>query len=273
MRRIALVILMVFVIVGSFSCKKKGLVTSGGDSVLGEAKIRIINTISDSVYLLMNGHDIATGTLPHIFEMVVPPGGALDIPRTDLKNAYRYEYDWHTKDYTYSNWWATGADGKAVELILEYYADTTDYEFALQGQQRNDLLRCLDGDGLSSYWQPTDAFNASGTSVWATLTDEEKAHSFIIYRHHTIKHTYPDSTGAPIASNFSFALDLSQPRTWLRVDQPSDRYILTNNLQGIAPLSQTNMDKIYYAEGTQGSGGNIEYNGPFYLLERKSVER
>lgn len=272
MRSITIAFLVMAVVAVS-SCKKKQIVAADDNTVQGNAAIVLTNNTDDSVYLFMNGHDIATGTAPHIIEHKFAPGETIKIPRADLKDAFNYRYEWYTSGYTFSNWWATGADGKAIEQKFDYYADTTDYDLQLQSMQRDDLLRCMDGDGIAAYWEPVDAFSLSGVSVWDTLSDKEKNHTFTIYRHHTIRHSFIDTAGKQAATNLSFAFDLTQPRTWLRVDEGADSYILSNKPQISGVLSETAMDRIYYFKTAKLPGGATVFVGPYYLLSRVRVER
>lgn len=264
---------LIFIGIGLAACKKNDKAVVIDDTLEGNATVSLGNTINDSIYVTLSGLDIATGTSPHILEITLPPADTIIVPRTDLKDAHRYQYNWHTADYRYSNWWQTGSDKKAVELVFDYYADTTDYELTFSGEQRNELQILLDGDGQNSTWEAVDAFNGSGVSVWDTLAEAARKHSFIISRFHTAKHIFIDTNNKEDVTNLSFSIDVSQPRVWLNVSYETDSFILSNNLSGIASLKTDKQDELYYVPLSKESNGGIKYLQPYYLLSRKSVQR
>ncbi len=266
--------ILIFVTVGVFfSCKKKETVnTPQPEGIKGNASAIIINQVQDSVYITFSGLDITTGTQPHILEMVLPPSDTLVIPRADLKDAYRYRYDWHTKDYRRSSWMQTDASGKPQLQSIDYYGEQQDYPIIINGQQRNEMLICLDGDGLSTRWEAVDAFDTLGLSVWGSLTERERVQSFVITRFHTIKHSFVDTPNNPRTTNLAFTMDMSAQRMWLRVIQKADSYVLSNDL--LPWLNKTTLanDTLFYSRVTTDSTGVI-YPQPYYLLVRKSIER
>ncbi|HEY9178581.1 MAG TPA: hypothetical protein VIN07_12860, partial [Flavipsychrobacter sp.] len=254
-------------------CKKKTMVTPPGpDGIKGNASAVIVNKIQDSVYITFSGSDIATGTQPHIIEKVLPPGDTLVIVRANLKDAHRYIYDWHTKDYTRSSWMQTDTTGKPPVLSLDYYGEQQDYVITIDGQQRNEMLICLDGDGVSSTWEAVDAFDTLGASIWGNLADREKEHGLVITRFHTIRHSFRDTANKAKTTNLAFSFDMSSSRMWLRVEQKADSYVVTNDLSPYLNKSTQAKDTLYFCRYTKDSSGII-YPQPYYLLVRKSVER
>jgi len=264
--------LILMILVAIAACKKDPVQQPVVTEETGNANAVIVNQVADSVYLTLSGHDIATGTQPHIISITLPPSDTLIIPRADLKNAYRYQYDWHTADYTYSNWFMANAGGKVPELLFDYYADSTDYALVISGTKRNELLICLNGTGLSSSWVAVDAYDATGASVWSSLTDREKAHKFTISRFHTSKHLYTDTFNKSVTTHFSFSLDISQPRMWLQVIQPLDSYVITNNFAPTVQLATSAMDTLFYSRVTTDSTGKAIYPQPYYKIARQSIE-
>lgn len=273
MSRLYTTILFLTIFVAINACKKKETTAPVSAGQVGNATAVIINNIADSVYITFSGHDIATGTIPHIIAITLPPADTLIIPTADLKNAYRYSYDWHTADYTYSNWFMVDANGMTPELLFDFYADSTDYMLNINGIKRNELLICLDGNGLSSTWQAVDAFDTNGTSMWSTMTEREKSHKFILSKYHTSKHFSIDTNNNSKITNFAFSLDISQPRMWLKVTQQLDSYILSNNLAPIVSLSSSANDTLYYSRYYTDTAGKTVYPEPYYLLTRQSIER
>lgn len=271
--RLTYIIIISTAIIAVSACKKKVKVTpTGPEGIKGNASAIIINKIQDSVYITFSGADIATGTQPHIMEKVLPPGDTLTIPRADLKDAHRYIYAWHTKDYTRSSWMQTDGNGKPASLSFDYYGEQQDYMITIDGQQRNEMLICLDGNGLSSTWEAIDAFDTTGASVWSSLTDRDRAHSFVITRFHTVKHSYIDTANKSVSTNLAFTLDMSSPRMWLRVQHTTDSYVLANDLSPYLNRATQAIDTLYYSRYTANSTGGI-YPQPYYLLVRTSVER
>lgn len=268
------VLLIFILVIAAISCKKKESVAIANTETHGTAALQIKNDINDSVYLVLNGHDIATGVLPHIIKMTIAPQAMVVIPHDQLMNKYKYEYSWSTADYTYSNWWKTDSQNYPVEEVFSYYdTSASDYQLAINGPRRNDLLICLDGNGLSSSWKATNAFDANGTSVWSGLTEAKQNHEFIISRYHTIRHRFIDTASKMISTNLAFAIDLSGDSTRLQVTYDIEKYVLTNELAGIASLQTTAKDELFYAPGSIDSAGNVSYKEPYYLLKRVSVER
>lgn len=229
------------------ACKKKQVVdTPQPEGIKGNASAVIINQVQDSVYLTFSGLDIATGTQPHIMELVLPPSDTLVIPRADLKDTYRYQYDWHTKDYRYSSWMQTDAGGKPVLPALDYYGEQQDYIITINGLPRNEMLICLDGDGQSTLWEAVDAFDTLGSSIWGSLTDRERTHSFVISRFHTVKHSFVDTPNTPKTTNLAFTMDMSAPRIWLKVLQKADSYVLSNDLSPLLNKATLATDTLFY---------------------------
>lgn len=269
MRRIGIFIALVLVV---HACKKEAVHTPPPESIKGNASAVIVNNIPDSVYISFSGLDIATGTLPHIMEFTLPPSDTLVIPRPDLKDAHRYKYEWHTKDYTYSSWLNTDMVGNYKESAFDYYAEAQDYVLNIDGVQRNEQLICLDGNGVSSTWVAVDAFDTTGASVWDSLTERERMHSFVISRFHTVRHSFIDTPNKPRTTSRAFALDMSQERMWLKVENKADSYVLCNNLAPYLSKSTQAKDTLYYSRYTRDSTG-IVHPQPYYLLKRESVER
>lgn len=252
--------------------KKKYADTTQPQGEQGSATATIVNQIQDSVYITLSGSDISTGTQPHIIERVLPPSDTLVIPRADLKNAYRYQYDWHTKDYRHSSWMQADANGVPLSHVFDYYGDGQGYILTVSGQPRDEMLICLDGDGLATTWQAIDACNASGLSVWSALTERERTHSFVISRFHTVKHSFIDTSNTARTTNLAFMMDMSLPRIWLKVQQKADSYVLSNNLSPYLNKATSAKDTLYYSRYTIDTAG-AHYLEPYYLLVRKSVER
>lgn len=273
MSRLHTTILLLTFFVAFNACKKKTTAPPVSTGQIGNATAVIVNKIQDSVYITLSGHDIATGTLPHIISLTLPPADTLIIPTTDLKNAYRYSYDWHTADYTYSNWFMTDAKGLVPELIFDFYADTTDYLLNINGIQRNEMLICLDGNGISTTWKAVEAYDANGVSVWQAMSEREKFHTFIISKYHTSKHFSIDTNNKSKITNLSFSLDISQPPMWLKVTQVLDSYVLSNNLTPIVSLASSANDTLYYSRFYTDMAGKLIYPEPYYKLARQSVER
>lgn len=273
--RVVYSLLILIVTVSLFqACKKKVQTAPPIEEEQGTATIQLKNTIKDSVYLFLNGHDITTGVIPHIIKMTLAPESEVTIPRAELKDGFIYDYSWNTADYTYSNWWKLDTNNKPViEQLIYYSKSETNYNIDIAGSPRNDLLICLDGDGLSSEWQAIDAFDASGTSVWSTLSDSGKNQSFTLRRSHVVKHKFIDTAGKAVSTNLAYLMDITAPRTWLRVEQYIDNYVLTNDLTGVVALQTSAKDQLYYAAATFDTTGITVFNGPYYLLSRTSVER
>lgn len=252
------------------SCKKDKSVAPDAVTV-GTADITIANSVNDSVIITMNGLDIATGTIPHIVEVKVAAGDSVTIPYTELKNSFRYYVDWHTKDHKVANWYQFSND-QPLQQKVDYFADSSNYFISINGTPRNDLLICMDGDGIFSNWTAIDAYNSFGNSIWSSLSPVEKNHGFIISRYYTIKHVYSDSAGRSTSNQVSFALQDSTSRFWLNT-KVADSFILTNNLYNIAPLQSNAFDTLYYARYMKDSIGNISYPQPYYKIVRTSVQK
>lgn len=271
--RLTTAILTLATIGFTFSCKKKETVnTPPPDGIKGNATAVIVSQVPDSVYITFSGLDILTGTQPHIMELVLPPSDTLVIPRADLKDAYRYQYEWHTKDYTRSSWLLTDAAGKPQLQSIDYYGEQQDYTIVINAEPRNEMLVCLDGDGQATTWEAVDAFDTLGVSMWGSLTERERVHSFVITRFHTVKHSFIDTPNRARATNLAFTMDMSAPRMWLKVQQKADSYVLSNDLSPHLNRATQAKDTLYFSRFTIDSTG-IVYPQPYYLLVRRSVER
>ncbi|MCB0700928.1 MAG: hypothetical protein H6551_08195 [Chitinophagales bacterium] len=253
------------------ACKKKVDTEPSGTTPLGNAKAILVNRINDSIIINFTGHDIATGTQPHIFSTTVAALDTIELKNTDLKDKYRYSYSWHSADYTFSNWFAFTENMPAIGEF-DYYADSADKQIELNGKKRNDLLICLDGNGISSTWKATNAYDNTGASVWSALPDTIKDHTFIINRYYNSKHTYRDSTNKQVANLLRFTLYDTSSAFMLRVSG-TENYILTNNLNPIATLETNSLNKLYFSKYYVDTNGNLQYPAPYYLIERQSVEK
>lgn len=255
------------------ACKKKVTVAPSVNTDTGNASISIINTIPDSVYITLNGHDIKTGTLPHIINLTLAPNDTLVLPRADMKDAHRYQYTWYTANYKHSNWFLTDADGLPLKQYIDYYTIAPDYMLQASSPARNELLICMDGDGMSSSWTAIDAFDASGVSVWDTLPARAQNHTFVMSRYHTVKHSYTDTANKAKNTNLAFKLNLTEPRMWLSVTSATDNYVITNNMNSIASLNTQAQDTLYYARRSTDTLGATIYPPPYYRIVRTGVVR
>lgn len=264
MRKTLLFLLAVLTIA---ACKKN-VTTPAPVAIEGTATLTFNNSLQDSVYLDISGHDILTGTIPHIFRITLAPEGAATLPHTEVKNSYRYYYTWHTKDYTYSSWYHTTASGQPMELFFDYYADSTDYILNINGVQRSELNVFLDNDGTTSLWKAVDAYDNTGASIWATLTDSAKNHRFTISKFHTVKHTFTKLGSKEASNTLFFSLPKEADLVSLTVQHPADSFILTQNAAPYANLSTSANDTLFYIFQK-----NRSYNPPYYKLARIDVTR
>lgn len=268
-RKIAIILSLA--IIAICSCKKDTTTTPDAPDVSGSAKTIIINNINDSIKVTLSGLDLLTGTIPHIIDLTLPPNDTSIIPRTGLKDGTRYSITWHSKNYRYSDWFHF-VNGSKKSYEFDYKADSTDYTVSIAGKNRNDLLICLDGDGISSEWTAVNAFDNSGSSVWAGLNNRQKAHNFSINRFHTIKHNFIDTNNKAKFSQLSFSLYDSTAHFSLATNS-IDKYILSSNITFLAPLNTQAIDTIYYCSYYTDSNNNIHYSDPYYQLIRTSVDR
>lgn len=263
-------ILALIILIGLTHCKKD-IDVEKNMTQEGTASITIINKVSDSVFIDMSGHDIATGTIPHVFNTAIAPGDSITIPHTDLKHSFRYNYEWYTKDYSASNWYIF-SNGLPVQYSVDYYKDSSDYFVEINGSKRNDLQICLNGDGLFSYWTAVDAYDNNGASVWSNLADYEQVHKFTISRFYTVKHQYKKFTNKDTSVQVGFALQDTSSNFWLHT-KLIDSFILTNDLSIVAPLQSSAVDTLFYSKYFRDSSGTIHVQPPHYKIARTSVEK
>lgn len=266
------IVILLATICLSASCKKKQLVDAA-EAPPGDATLSIYNTFDDSVYLTLDGSDIKTGTIPHIINIGLSAADSIVLTPAELKDGFSYRYSWHTSNYKAGSWMNVDANGKFTGTMVNYFSNGNDTAISLQGSYRDELLVCLDGNGQSSTWLAVDAYNAAGISVWDTLTEKYKQHSFIINRFHTVKHSFIDTANKQKSTSLAFSMNMSEPRVWLNVQHGNDSYVLTNNLSPIAPLTTSLLTELYYTQVSEDSTGAPIYTPPYYKLVRQSVER
>lgn len=264
------VLLMVVLMAGA--CNKKKPLVEPDTTEKGDAKMVLTSGIADSVYITLSGVDILTGTIPHILNYTLAGNDTLALTRAELKSAHRYKYSWRSADYKYGSWLTVNTDGKPLDLYFDYYVSHADDTVNLVSPNRNEMLIFLDGNGNSSTWEAVDAYDATGTSVWATLTDIQKKHAFVVNRYHVVKHSFTDNAGKANSTNLAFSMDFSQSRTWLTVRNTADSFVLTNDLTGIAPLSTIIPEELFYVRTTISGGVGVQVP-PYYKLVRRSVEK
>ena len=112
----------------------------------------------------------------------------------------------------------------------------------------------------------------AGTFVWDTLSDKGKNHQFVINRYHTVKHYYLDTGNRTVSILQTFALDIDEPKFWLHASQ-NEKYVLTNNLAGIAPLSTSAIDTLYCARYYIDAHNQPQYTPPYLKLARIAIEK
>lgn len=266
------IVILLATICLSASCKKKQLVPTA-EAPPGDATLSIYNTFDDSVYLSLDGSDIKTGTIPHIINIAFAAADSIVLTPAELRDGFSYRYTWHTANYKAGSWMNVDANGKFTGTMVNYFSNGNDTAISLKGGYRDELLVCLDGDGQSSTWLAVDAYNAAGVSVWDTLTEKHKQHSFIISSFHTVKHSFIDTANKQKSTSLAFSMNMAEPRVWLKVEHKNDRYVLTNNLSPIAPLTTGALTELYYTQVREDSTGSPIYTPPYYKLVRQSVER
>lgn len=269
-RSLFAVLLMAVLMAGA--CNKKKPLVPEDTSEKGDAKIVLTNGIADSVYITLSGVDILTGTIPHILNYTLAPHDTLTLTQGELKTGHRYQYSWRSADYKSGSWLTINANGRPQESYFDYYVSHANDTVNLVSANRNEMLMFLDGNGRSSTWEAVDAFDATGASVWATLTDIQKKHVFAINMYHVAKHSFTDNAGKAKTTNLAFAMDFTQTRTWLTVSNVADSFVLSNDFTGNAPLSTTRLDELYYVRTTISGGVGVQVP-PFYKIVRKSVEK
>lgn len=253
------------------ACNKKKISPEAAEQK-GDAVAVIYNKLADSIYVTLSGSDISTGTSPHIVNLAMKASDSIVLTPSELKDGYQYQYSWYAPGYRAGSWLNTDASGKVQQQSFNYHSKKEDVSVSLSGAYRDEMLIYFDGAGVSSTWKAVDAFDQSGTSVWAGLTDREKNHLFIISRFQTVKHSFTDTANKQASTNLAFAMDFSQQRTWLSVAHPTDSFIISNDLSAIVPLVAANKQELFFVRRSSASGTYI-YVPPYYKLVRQSVDK
>lgn len=132
-------------------------------------------------------------------------GGRVAIPYNELVkkgNNRKLSYYWATSDFSASNW------HKAPWPEMDYNAAQPEYraDINMDGN-RNDIAYCLQGIDGSTYWKAVDAFDATGKSVWATLSSRDKIHEFELQFSKAGIYTHANKFGVTTKDYFFYQLN------------------------------------------------------------------
>jgi hypothetical protein len=195
-------------------------------------------------------------------QITVPAGATVHIGDSLMETDKAYLLDWHSADYTYSNY--------VMRLPQNYqpfrhYPLEADSTVLLSGDPDLYRLYCLNGNGKATHWQSVNAYNAAGVSVWDTLMSK-KYHSVymdIVGQFYDTARLYPDQLPALLLKS-DFTNTHFRPEKGSFTISAGD-YILTNDLRPQAPLYSGSSDSLYLMRMKPGIGSaNVEL--PYFLL-------
>lgn len=255
------------------SCKKTPIGTNPEpEGIDSTATVSFINVLDDSVTVSLSGLDLATGVIPHVFTVIVPPKDSLVLQPADLGHKYAYKYSWQTADQRHASWFLFNNQADRPDFGFAYFADSTDRSITLSSAARNDKRIAIGGNGSATNWVAVDAYDSTGASVWNGLLDWQQYKKLRITEYYTVKHTVQNAQYKITSINPAFRLYDTTAKFSLATTA-IDSFILTTDLGAISPRSTAAEDTLYFsAFHLDTATGKIVHPGPFFKMARVSVE-
>jgi hypothetical protein len=127
---------------------------------------------------------------------VIPPYGDYEIPQ-HFEGGAKYYMDWFTEDYLNTNW--------GNETSFNVPNITPDMDPALSISQRFTYARriFINGNQSSVKWKAVDA-DQGGSSVWASLSANQRSREIIINKDLTGTYSYKDDFGTVQKMDFRY---------------------------------------------------------------------
>lgn len=248
------------------ACKKSSTPTVENPTPTGTSTIFIVNNTGENVNIELSGKDITSGTMPHLLSYLLTNNDTLKLTPDSLKNNYQYTYSWNNTNYTLSNWYVY-KNGNPVTYSFAYYRDSSNKTIVIDNNKRNDLLVCFDGNGQSSHWETLDAYDENGSSVWPSLSEQEKAHTFDVYKSYVVRHSFIVSTSKDTSTLQRFELIDTSPSFTL-LAEITDKYGLSSSNPD---YTSTSFDTLFYRPFQVDSTGATVYQYPYYKIIKTSV--
>lgn len=173
---------------------------------------------------------------------------------------------WMANDFTMGDWYLkTPAQWMVKPYTVKTEGGKTIREISiLSTKSRNDAKYCLNGIDAYTQWNFVNAYDNSGSSVWATLPPDKKFQRVILRfnRMGSIMGASSHESGFEyelVDSTAAFVLK-NTPNYISPVVKAGNYLRMTNDLRGTAPLYTTSTDTLYLSLG----GG-----APYYLLVKQ----
>lgn len=194
-------------------------------------------------------------------QITVPAGATVPLGDSLMATDKPYILDWHSADYTYSNFVLRLPQNYNP---FNYYPLQSDSTVALGGKASPARLYCVSGNGKATHWQSINAYNTNGTSVWDTLMSK-KYHSVymdLMGLYHDTARLYPGqvtfSKTDVVQTNYYVP---DSAKFMIRANE----YTLTNDLRPLAPRFTTSPDTLYLLRRKPGTGP-VVYELPYIEL-------
>ncbi|WP_276135108.1 hypothetical protein [Polluticoccus soli] len=194
-------------------------------------------------------------------QITVPAGATVPLGDSLLQTDKPYILDWHSADYTYSNFLLRLPQSYKP---FNYYPLQSDSTVILNGKASPARLYCVGIDGKATHWKSVGAYNANGVSVWDTLKGR-KHHSVYMDLMGLYIDTmrtdpaFPPTKGDVMQTNF-YVSDSS------RLLINANGWVLTNDLHPQAPRSTTSTDTLYMMHMIPDGKGKWMFEPPYIEL-------
>lgn len=169
---------MFFVLVtmlAASACKKEKAV--GNTEVSVEQNIRIVNILSDKVYLRLypSSEDYLYNTNP-VLDTLLKYRDSVVLKFNSLDT--KYYMDWFSEDYAYTNWGIVGftssptKGGGNVPIVEDIEIDLqnlNEIKYLSSVRNLSSRLYYINGNDPETYWEAVNYTDALGKQAWDTL--------------------------------------------------------------------------------------------------------
>lgn len=243
----AILCMSLFTVVAS--CKKDDNITTATTSSTSSQLPNVIvhNNTNKTINFVWKD-TVSFGKLQkHSGHLRIPPFETVKIPN-DSFQYYRVLYEYYSDDKYITNVKELLWIGLKAPLIIPD-SDTSDFIISIADSPSVLYVKCVKADGSGTKWRTTDAFNASGVSVWSGLSLNEQNQSLSIdtfsnwwgllftYKGYMNGRNIEVQSGADKAGANAFNLSCKYAK--------KASYTIMDDCRPAAPLYTTSLDTMY----------------------------
>lgn len=189
------------------------LATAGCKKDNDHTDVTFVNHVNKVITLdIYNNRDNYYEGKARLMRKVLKYNDVLVLTKDELASGSTYYADWYDDTHYYNNWFNDASlPDKAFVAFTPTPGNNTYYlEPTLKGNASMVFL----GDTTRTHWKAVDAYIGSSklgyTSVWSSLTDNEKVQEVVVRKDFNAIYSYINTTGTPTTSTYSFKVHNSE---------------------------------------------------------------